>query len=124
LAPRLAHPSVEVMPYTNDLRSAYQSCDALVLASIEEGSALVTYEAMACGAALLVSESSGAHAEHMREALIHRTADVTALRTHMDRLAGDPVLLAALRRNARETARSLTWADAGRVLDEAYRARV
>jgi glycosyltransferase involved in cell wall biosynthesis len=124
LAARLAHPSIEVLPFTSDMRSVYRSSDALVLPSIEEGSALVTYEAMACGAALLVSDSAGAHADHMVEGLIHRTRDWQQLRDHMDLLGQKPQLLEELRSNAVRRSRGLTWTDAGRVLKQAYEARI
>ena len=47
--------------------------------SIEEGSALVTYEARACGCVLLVSEAAGAVCENGVDGLVHVPGDVDAL---------------------------------------------
>ena len=60
LEPLLAHPSVEVDGFVADPASLMRESDVLVLPSLEEGSALVTYEAQACGCVLAVSEATGA----------------------------------------------------------------
>ena len=49
LATMLAHPSVEVAGFTDDAMGALAAADVLVLPTLEEGSALVTYEAQAAG---------------------------------------------------------------------------
>jgi glycosyltransferase involved in cell wall biosynthesis len=99
-----------------------RDCDVLVLPSVEEGSALVTYEGRACGCVLAVSDRTGAPAEHGIDALVHPAGDVGALTGHLRDLTSDGGLLARLRSASLERARDLTWADAGRALTAAYRA--
>jgi glycosyltransferase involved in cell wall biosynthesis len=98
-----------------------RASDVMVLSSIEEGSALVTYDARGAGCVLLVSDSTGAVCEHEKNALVHRTGDVATLASHFSRLHEDRALLARLRAASLETADELTWAAAGRKMLDAYR---
>jgi glycosyltransferase involved in cell wall biosynthesis len=94
--------------------------DLFVLSTVEEGSALVTYEARASGCVLLVSDASGAVCEHMENALVHRPGDVAALTEHIRLLDRDRALLARLRAASLATADDLTWRAAGPALRSAY----
>jgi glycosyltransferase involved in cell wall biosynthesis len=116
----LAHPSVHDLGFVDDVGSLMGSADALMLPSLSEGSALVTYEAQAAGCALLVSEAAGAHCEHMQEGLVHAPGDVAMLTEHLRLLDDDRDLLHALRRRALANADRLTWAAAGERLLSAY----
>lgn len=95
--------------------------DVLVLPSVEEGSALVTYEARACGCVLLVSEAAGAPCRPMHNALVHPVGDVSTLQDHFTKLATDHNLRRALRTNSLATINELTWQHAAKVLTQCYR---
>ncbi|MCK4783097.1 MAG: glycosyltransferase family 4 protein [Desulfobacteraceae bacterium] len=120
LAKKLAHPSIKELGFQSDVNSLLQKCHALVLPSISEGSAIVTYEARACGCVPLVSEATGAICEHMKDSLIHKPGDVDTLRDHIDLLASDRELLSRLRDNSLAGLSELTWAEATRKLLKAY----
>jgi glycosyltransferase involved in cell wall biosynthesis len=124
LEPLLAHPSVNEAGHVGDPAALMRTCDVLVLPSFEEGSALVTYEGRACGCVLAISDRSGAPAEHGVDAMVHAAGDARALTSHLRELAEDREQLARLRAASLEAARHLTWADAGRVLADAYRTAV
>ena len=49
LAAQLAHPSVKVVGHRNDLPDLMRNSDILILPSLEEGSALVTWKRAAAG---------------------------------------------------------------------------
>jgi len=117
---KLTHPSIKELGFRNDVCSLMQKCHALVLPSICEGSAIVTYEARACGCVLLVSEATGAVCEHMKDGLIHKPRDVGSLRDHIDLLALDKNLRARLQANSLAGVASLTWTEATKRLVEAY----
>lgn len=121
LSTQLGHPSVSLLGYRKDLSDVMRASDVMVLPSIEEGSALVTYDARGAGSVLLVSDSSGAVCEHEKNALVHRTGDVAALASHFSRLHEDRALLARLRAASLETSGELTWASAGRKMLDTYR---
>ena len=90
LSEMLAHPSVKILGYRTTSRNCMRSSDILILPSIEEGSALVTYDARGCGSVLLVSDASGAVGEHMENALVHGVGDVATLAHHLTMVDKDP----------------------------------
>ncbi len=120
LRPLLDHPGVELLGPVADPGPVMRGVDALVLASLEEGSALVTYEARACGAILLVSDSSGAYARDGEDSLIHTAGDVDALAGHFHRLDTEPDLRRRLREQSLGGVGELTWDAAARELLAAY----
>jgi glycosyltransferase involved in cell wall biosynthesis len=120
LAPLLAHPSVELRGALSDPAGPMRECHALVLPSLEEGSALVTYEARACGCIPVVSDRTGAVAAPDVDALVHPARDVAALSRDLGRLARDPELRRRLRRNGMAALDGLTWHAAARRLEEVY----
>lgn len=116
----LAHPSIEILGHRTDVQKIMSTADVFVLPSIEEGSALVTYEARGAGCVLAVSEASGAVCEHGVNGLVHQTGNVAQLASHIASLDRDRNLLASLRANSLSTADELTWTAAGHVLLNAY----
>jgi glycosyltransferase involved in cell wall biosynthesis len=119
LAPMLAHPSVEVLGFRNDVPELMRKSDLFVLPSIEEGSALVTSDARGSGCVLLVSEAAGAICKHMDNALVHRVGDVMTLTEHITLLHEDRLLLGRLRASSLSTLSEITWTAAGkRLLDD------
>lgn len=120
LASKLSHPSIKELGFQNDINSLLQKCHALILPSISEGSAIVTYEARACGCVLLVSEATGAVCEHMKDGLVHKPGDVDTLRNHIDLLASDKNLRERLQANSLAGVASLTWTEAAKRLVKAY----
>ena len=92
-----------------DLSQLMRDSDVFVLPSVEEGSALVTYEAQACGCVLAVSDATGARCEHRRTGLVHPARDVDALAAHLRELDRDPALLQRLRAATIDRLHDLTW---------------
>ena len=85
------------------------AADVFVFPSLFEGSAVVTYEAMACGLPSVATAASGTVARDGIEGLIVPSADVDALARAMDRLGGDPALRATMARAARLRAEAFGW---------------
>ena len=121
LSPLLAHPSVKRLGFRKDLPDVMRDSDILVLPSIEEGSALVTYDARSSGCVLLVSDASGAVCRHMENALVHPARDANTLAQHFTLMHEDRGLLEKLRAASLRTAGELTWAAAGRKMLQEYR---
>lgn len=120
IADMLAHPSVEVLGHRKDLPDLMKQADLFVLPSVEEGSALVTYEARGAGCVLLVSDAAGAVCRHLENGMLHHSGDVEALAAHIDAVDGDRDLLARLRAESLKDLGSLSWNAAGRRLKEVY----
>jgi glycosyltransferase involved in cell wall biosynthesis len=121
LEPMLSHPSVKIMGHRSDLPDLMRQADVFVLSSVEEGSALVTYEARGSGCVLLVSDASGAVCQHMQDGLIHPMRDAAELTAHLRLLDSDRVLLEKLRASSVAGLNQLTWDEAGRRLADVYR---
>jgi glycosyltransferase involved in cell wall biosynthesis len=119
LAPLLEHPSVEEHGFV-DLGPVMRESDVFVLPSLEEGSALVTYEAQASGCVLAVSDAVGARVDHGRQGLVHEAGDVSTLTAQLRTLAQDRELLARLRSETVAGLGRLTWSHAARELVAVY----
>lgn len=121
LRPALSHPSITICGPTEKPGTAYARADALLAPSIEEGSALVTYEAQGAGVIPLVSTASGAMVDHGVNGLVHKTGDTDTLVGHIDLLFDQEKVRRFLRTAALSHAQQLTWTAAGRELANAYR---
>lgn len=121
LAEWLAHPSVTVKGFVTDMSEVMRGSDVLVLPTVEEGSALVTYEAQASGCVPVVSDAAGARCEHMADALVHEAGDLPTLTDHLSLLDRDPELLARLRAGTLARRDRLTWEQGARDLEGLYR---
>lgn len=122
LRPQLCHPSVEERGFVTNVDAAMREADVVVVPSIEEGSALVTYEARGTGCVLLASSAAGAIGEDGTEILLHEPRDVSRLRQQMTELGADRQRLESMRARSLSSTPALTWAHAARVLLGQYRA--
>jgi glycosyltransferase involved in cell wall biosynthesis len=116
----LADASIREMGFVRDVGSVLRECDALLLPSYTEGSALVAYEAQASGCIPLVSSACGAPAEHGVEGLIHQVGDVSTLTDQLDLLANDHELRIRLSEACRASRPRLSWDESARRLANAY----
>ena len=121
LADRLAHPSVTVKGFVPDVAALMRASDVLLLPTVEEGSALVTYEAQASGCVLVVSDAAGARCVHLEGGLVHPAGDLETLTEHLRLLDRDPGLLARLRAETLARRDELTWEQGARDLERHYR---
>jgi glycosyltransferase involved in cell wall biosynthesis len=120
LRPLLHHPSVEDRGFLSDVKSVMHAADVVVLPSIEEGSALVTYEARGAGCVLLASDAAGAVGTHGVNVLVHEARDVACLSQHLRELSTDREKLERIRDRTVLSNGLLTWDHAARVLLEQY----
>ncbi len=115
-------PNIRFLGHVRAVEEVYRAASAFVLPSIEEGSALVTYEAMASGLPLIVTWHTGAVAREGKEALYVPIRDVDALAEAIERLYNDEDLRREMGRAARRRAEAYTWDAATRRLVEVYSA--
>ncbi len=99
----------------------YRSSHVFVFPSLDEGSALVTYEAMASGLPLIVTESSGSLARNGVEGIIVPTRDADALATAMERLYRERAAREEMGRAARRRVEPYTWERYGDEIAALYR---
>jgi len=96
--------------YTSDIALAYREADFFAFPSLEEGSPLVTYEAMANGLPVLTSPmGAGGVARDGKDGIIVSPYDEEALVTGLQQLAGCAELRLRMSDSARERAQEFTW---------------
>lgn len=109
LLKRYAGLNVKVLGFVADVVAAYQQASAFVFPSIDEGSALVTYEAMACGLPVIATWNAGSVVRDGKEGLIVPIRDVEALMQCILRLYEDKELRGEMGLHARRRAEEYSW---------------
>ncbi|MBI3318638.1 MAG: glycosyltransferase family 4 protein [Candidatus Omnitrophica bacterium] len=82
------------------MRQLYRWADLLVAPSICEGSALVTYEALACGVPVIATPNAGSWIQDGQEGLLVPIRDAPALAAALERFVQDSEFLRFCKRNA------------------------
>lgn len=111
---------VRFLGHSTTLGELMAQCDLFVFPSIEEGSALVTYEAMACGLPVVTTPNAGSVARDGIEGYIIPIRDVDALCDRLQHLRANPAVRAEMARSARLRAAEFTWDAYRRKLLAAY----
>jgi glycosyltransferase involved in cell wall biosynthesis len=106
-----------------ELRRWYQRSDVFVFPSLAEGSARVTYEAMACGLPLVVTPNSGSVVRDGVDGFVVPARDVEAICERVRHLHADPEGRRAMGAKGRALIEaSYTWRHYHQRLAAAYRA--
>lgn len=100
---------VRFLGYISHPEGYLRVSDIFVFPTYEEGSALVTYEAMSCGTPMITTQNAGSLARHGQEALIVPIGDAPALADSIEHLIGDPDLALKLSLNAKQRIQPYTW---------------
>jgi len=120
-------PGIRFVSYTPDPVAVFQSATVFAFPSIEEGSALVTYEALACGLPVVTTPNAGSVVQDGIEGFIVPIQDVGALAAALERLRADKRLRREMGRAARARAEKFTWKEYGEalagMLEQAARSR-
>ena len=101
--------SVKFWGHSAELPRLLQQSDVFVFPSIEEGSALVTYEALACGLPVITTFNAGSVVRDGQDGLIVPIRDAEALCDRLQRLRDDATLRARMGQSARERAEAFRW---------------
>ena len=112
---------VRLIAHTPGMAELMRQCDLFVFPSLEEGSALVTYEALACGLPVVTTPNAGSVVRHEREGFIVPIRDAPALAEALRRLRDDTELRAEMSRAARVRAGEYPWSRYQAGLVAAYR---
>ncbi len=120
LLAKLNDPSVRYVGWKDDPSALYRSGSVLVLPSLVEGSAKVTYEAMACGLPVIVTPNAGAVARDRHEGFVVPIRDDGAIKDALLALYENPDLIESYGRAARLAVESYTWEHHRRLMWEVY----
>lgn len=92
-----------------EVRSHYAWADVFIFPSLCEGSAIVTYEALAAGLPVITTPHAGSVVRDGREGFVVPIRDPEGLAAKIDLLAANPDLLAQMSRNAKKRAQEFSW---------------
>lgn len=87
----------------------YRQAKVFCLPSLEEGSALVVYEAMASGLPCIVTEQCGSIVDDGKDGLIVPVKDIEALKKGIKYFHDNPSEIKRMGKNAREKVEQYTW---------------
>lgn len=99
---------VGLVPRT-EVQRHYAWADVFVFPSLCEGSATVTYEALAAGLPVITTPNAGSVVRDGLEGFIVPIRDPGALAAKIDLLCGDPELLAEMSGKARKRGQEFSW---------------
>jgi alpha-maltose-1-phosphate synthase len=93
----------------SDMPARLASADVFVFPSLFEGSAVVTYEALACGLPSIVTPGAGSVVRDGIDGFVVPSSEVDSLAKRMEQLGNDPELRAHMAKAARSRALAFDW---------------
>lgn len=108
------------IPWSNDLGSICQQSSIFVSPSIEEGSALVNYIAMACGLPVITTFNSGSPVRDGKDGFLVPIRDVNTLKEKILYFYEKPQEIKTMGTSAREEIENYTWSKYGAELIKVY----
>jgi glycosyltransferase involved in cell wall biosynthesis len=112
--------TVRITGFVGDPVGLYQDASVFIFPSLSEGSAKVTYEAMACGLPVIVTPNAGSVARDGEHGIVVPVRDKEALKRAILALYENGELREELGRNARRHIERYTWDAHRRLLVEIY----
>ncbi len=104
----------------DDPKKYYPISDVFVFPSIEEGSALVTYEAMASGLPIIVTPNTGSIARNGKEGFIIPIRDVDKLKEKIEFMHDNQEVCEKMGKNARKYVEKFPWEEYSKKILEVY----
>ena len=120
LLAKLDDPSVRHVPWSDDTKAFYRGASVFVLPSLVEGSAKVTYEAMACGLPVIVTPNAGSVARDRQEGFVVPIRDEGKIKDALLTLYENRELIVSYGRAARLAVEPYTWEHHRRIMWELY----
>jgi glycosyltransferase involved in cell wall biosynthesis len=112
--------NIKMPGFISDMPRFYTQASVFVLPSIEEGSALVSYEAMASGLPVIVTENVGSVARDGIDGFVIPIRDVTALKEKILFLYEQQDKMAHMGIQARKSVEQFSWERYGDGIARAY----
>lgn len=106
--------------HSSELWKWYHESDVFIFPSIEEGSALVTYEALACGLPVITTPNAGSIVRDGEDGFVVPIRDVSALCARLEQLRRDQALRIRMGQSARRWVEQFTWRTYSARLLDAY----
>jgi glycosyltransferase involved in cell wall biosynthesis len=107
--PLFAGPTYVGRVLRDEVRQEFLAADVFVLPSIGEGSATVTYEALACGLPVVTTPNAGSVVRDGVDGFVVPVRDSAALADRIEQVVTDRALRHRLSQDARARASEFTW---------------
>ena len=107
--PYLSRPDIRHIGFVPDPAEAYNSATVFVFPSVDEGSAKVTYEAMACGLPVIATANSGSLATDGEDGFIIPIRSVEAIMEKLLYFYENREIAKEMGMNARSHIEPYTW---------------
>jgi len=114
-------PNVRFLGHVNNIVEIYQQADVFVFPSLAEGSALVNYEAMACGLPVITTPNAGSVVRDGVDGFIETYSNVDNIATRLELLRSDNGLRNEMGNSGREHVQSYTWHQYGERVAQAIK---
>lgn len=102
----------------SEMPKLFHWADVFVLPTLCEGSATVTYEALACGVPVVTTRNSGSVVRHGKDGLICEIRNADHLAENIEKLLGDISIVNDFSNAARIHAQDYSWSSYGKRLSE------
>lgn len=117
----LRNPTISYRGFVADMRGAYRQASLLVLPTLEEGSAKVTFEAMAASLPVITTPNAGSAVREGKEGFLVPIREVRALQQRIRYFYDHPTEIAKFGRRAQVRAEQYSWGQYQRNMLEMYR---
>ena len=114
------NPTIKFLGFDSNPKKYYEKSDVFVFPSIEEGSALVSYEAMASGLPLIVTPNTGSVMRDGKEGFIIPIRNVNKLKEKIKYMYNHPEIVKKMGKNARKLVEQYSWEKYGENLFKEY----
>jgi glycosyltransferase involved in cell wall biosynthesis len=104
-----------------EVSNLYHNSSIFVFPSLVEGSAYVTYEAMACGLPVIVSENAGSVARDGKDGFVVPIRDIEAIKQKILLFYENENLRRTMGESAAEYVRQFTWGNYHTILQDVYK---
>ena len=112
--------NIKLISEVPDMAELFNQADVFCLPTVEEGQALVVWEAMACGLPCVVTKEAGALITDNVNGVVIPSKDPKAIYLALQELVGAPLKRQRLGAAARKLAMQYPWSRYGKTLYEAY----
>ena len=112
--------SIKFLGFVSSVEEEFKNADIFCFPSIEEGSALVTYEAMAAGLPLITTYNSGSVARDGKDGFVISIRDVKIIKDKIQYFYNNVEEIKRMGRNARKQVENYSWERYGDELVKAY----
>ncbi len=102
-------PGIHFKGHQRDIAQMFQQAHVFAFPSLDEGSALVTYEALACGIPVVTTPNAGSLVRDGKEGFIVPPRDVEALAERLVQLRENHEMREAMGQSARARVADYTW---------------